>query len=364
MAENYKHALSYSDTTALAATSNGIVPASTIANLNFRATISWKRPDKVIAVKTSANGDVARVVSDGKTRWIVTPQQKGIYLKQPSTGNSIFDSLKSINVSTPGLGIILDGQAVDTMLDQGLASLKLGGVSSFENISVQKVIGNIDLPSGGTTTETFLIGTNDGLLRRMTMDYSTSAGHLQIVETHSSINFNPSLSVSVFTFTPAAGAKSADSYNSTNPDKYKPAVSVGHALPNFQSVDLNGKPISLADYKGKVVIIHFFSTWEQSAESVPDVVKLYNKYKSKGLVVIGVSLDGRRDRVAQLVANDSVPYRVVFDGKQWKNAVARQYGIRVLPTTLLVARDGILVAITDNPQDPKLPNAITDALAR
>jgi hypothetical protein len=75
-------------------------------------------------------------------------------------------------------------------------------------------------------------------------------------------------------------------------------------------------------------------------------------------------MDGRRDRVVKLVSDDSVPYPVLFDGKGWQNDVASLYGVRSLPTTLIVGRDGCLFSVNRRPEEAGFEEAIKSALAK
>jgi peroxiredoxin len=121
--------------------------------------------------------------------------------------------------------------------------------------------------------------------------------------------------------------------------------------------------VSLDDYKGKVVIIHFFATWEATAADVPEMVKLFNRYKGEGLAVVGVAMDARRERVTDLTSKEGVPYPIIFDGKGWGNAVAKLYGVHSLPTTLLIGRDGTLRLVGGRPAEVGFEEAIIAALA-
>jgi len=73
--------------------------------------------------------------------------------------------------------------------------------------------------------------------------------------------------------------------------------------PNFTLEDISGKPLSLNDIKGKVVIVDFWATWcGPCVMSIPELVDLQDKYKAKGLVVIGISVDDEEVSKGELLA--------------------------------------------------------------
>jgi len=69
-------------------------------------------------------------------------------------------------------------------------------------------------------------------------------------------------------------------------------VEAGPMAPEFSLMDLSGKTVSLSDYSGKVVLLDFWATWCPPCRmSIPELVALQEKYRDKGLVILGVSVD-------------------------------------------------------------------------
>ena len=117
--------------------------------------------------------------------------------------------------------------------------------------------------------------------------------------------------------------------------------SMGKA-PDFTLPDLDGKPFSLSSTAGKVVLIDFWATWCPPCRmGVPELQELYDRYKAKGLVIVGVSLDqGGAADVKPFVKQNGVTYPVVVGDQR----VANLYGgIRGIPTMFVVDRQGNIV---------------------
>ena len=127
----------------------------------------------------------------------------------------------------------------------------------------------------------------------------------------------------------------------------------GTKAPEFTQNDTLGKPVSLASFKGKYVLIDFWASWcgPCRAEN-PALVKVYNDFKDKNFTILGVSLDGRDSKyekdgkVAWLKAikEDRLTWTQVSDLKHWDNEVSKLYSIRSIPEKILVDPNGIIVS--------------------
>ncbi|WP_341840599.1 TlpA disulfide reductase family protein [Chitinophaga caseinilytica] len=133
-------------------------------------------------------------------------------------------------------------------------------------------------------------------------------------------------------------AKSIDGWKKT---------AVGAQAPEFTQNDTEGKPVKLADFRGKYTLIDFWASWcgPCRAEN-PHVVAAYEKYKDKNFTVLGVSLDqpNAKDKWLKAIADDKLTWTQVSDLKFWDNEVARLYGIRGIPQNFLVDPQGKIIA--------------------
>lgn len=122
-------------------------------------------------------------------------------------------------------------------------------------------------------------------------------------------------------------------------------VEVGADAPDFVMNNEDGKPVKLSDFKGKVLLVDFWASWcGPCRRENPHVVKIYEKYKDMGFEVLGVSLDKKKDPWLKAIAKDKLTWAHVSDLKGWKNEAAAMYGVRSIPHTVLLDKDGKIIA--------------------
>jgi thiol-disulfide isomerase/thioredoxin len=111
--------------------------------------------------------------------------------------------------------------------------------------------------------------------------------------------------------------------------------------PEFTLKNINGVDVSLSDYKGKIVFINFWATWcGPCRHEVPAFVELQEEYGSDTLVILGISLDqGDLSVVPAFAKEYNINYEVLYGDAK---VVGRYGGIRSIPTTYIVDRDGYI----------------------
>ena len=141
---------------------------------------------------------------------------------------------------------------------------------------------------------------------------------------------------------------------SKNIDDMKKGIP-GALAGGFDTVDINGKPIKLSDFKGKYLLIDFWASWcVPCRKGNPHLIKLYKKYHAKGFEILGVSDDDRNhDAWRNAVKKDKIGiWNHVLRGLEYKEGTYEQinihkdisegYNISTLPTKILVGPDGVI----------------------
>jgi thiol-disulfide isomerase/thioredoxin len=159
-------------------------------------------------------------------------------------------------------------------------------------------------------------------------------------------------------------------------------IKVGELAPDIALQSPDGKTYKLSDLRGKVVLLDFWASWcGPCRKANPKVVSLYDKYNPKGFTVYSVSMDGlddatqarlsgdqnslkaqmdnQKQRWVEAIQKDNLkwPYHV-SDLKKWNCAPAQAYGVKSIPRTFLIDREGKIAAV--NPRD--LESAILSTL--
>jgi thiol-disulfide isomerase/thioredoxin len=137
----------------------------------------------------------------------------------------------------------------------------------------------------------------------------------------------------------------------------------GKKFPEFTEKDLAGKPLSVANYKGKVLLLDFWATWcGPCVGELPNVLKTYQKHHAEGFEIIGISLDDDEKKLLAFIKSKNIPWPQYFDGKGWENKLAQKYGIQSIPATFLLDGEGKIIA--KDARGESLEEAVAKAVAK
>lgn len=122
-------------------------------------------------------------------------------------------------------------------------------------------------------------------------------------------------------------------------DRRDKKVLTSHAAPDFKLEDLNGRIYRLTELKGRVVVLNFFATWCGPCRlEIPELVRLYRKFKDKGLEIVGISLDQDGNAVLRpFIMRYGITYPIVLGTRE---VVVDYGGVQGIPTTFVIDHNG------------------------
>jgi len=145
--------------------------------------------------------------------------------------------------------------------------------------------------------------------------------------------------------------------------KIQRSLSEGSSFPDFSEKDVAGQPLSIANYKGKVVLLDFWATWCPPCRAeLPNVIKTYEAHHKDGFEIIGISLDQDQQKLTTYTKDKNMTWPQYFDGKGWQNKLAVKYGVNSIPATYLLDGDGKIIG--KDLRGERLEAAVSKALAK
>ncbi len=116
------------------------------------------------------------------------------------------------------------------------------------------------------------------------------------------------------------------------------ATAPSSPAPDFTLRSANGPNLRLQEQRGRVVMVNFWATWcGPCREEMPQLNKLYAKYRASGFVLLGVNVDDDARHATDVAARMGVTFPVLLDTDK---TVSRLYDVSTMPSTLLIDRDG------------------------
>lgn len=120
---------------------------------------------------------------------------------------------------------------------------------------------------------------------------------------------------------------------------------IGAVAPDISLPNPDGDTLSISGFKGKVLLLDFWASWcGPCRRENPRVVKMYNKYKDEGFEILGISLDRSHGPWVEAIEKDGLDWYHMSDLKFWQSIASRTYGVGSIPYTVLLDREGRIVA--------------------
>ncbi len=336
---------------------------------NLTGRVAWQRPDQLMAEVKMPTETYQKYLSDGKTVEVKIAGEETIY-----TSVETEDATAALPAALGQLGPV--GLSLGTFLTDAdpLAAYKDTLKSVSSHVASAEEAAGLDLKPNqlqvvdillelkrGTDAipvkMVYTLGEKDKLVRRFSVNYQVGDSAISQTETYTNVKANPKTAADALKFVPAAEAQQVDDLD----PRYDASLRVGAMPIELKATDLEGKPISFDDYKGKVVLVDFWATWcPPCREEMPNVIATYNKYHDKGFDIIGISLDNSKDALDKYIADNKMPWRQVFDGKGWDSAAGKTFSVQAIPFAMIIGRDGKIAAL--NARGEALEKAVVKAL--
>jgi peroxiredoxin len=126
----------------------------------------------------------------------------------------------------------------------------------------------------------------------------------------------------------------------------------------------DGLSFRLSEQRGKVVLVNFWATWcPPCLEEMPAMERLWRRHKDAGFVLVAISLDADPKKVPPFVSARKFSFPVALDPKM---AVAEKYGVRALPSSFVIDRQGLMAGVALGPRswDDSAAHGLVQAMLR
>ncbi|GAX62176.1 thiol-disulfide isomerase and thioredoxin [Candidatus Scalindua japonica] len=118
-------------------------------------------------------------------------------------------------------------------------------------------------------------------------------------------------------------------------------IRLGMHAPDFHTKDYKGNPISLSDFKGKIVVMNFWATWNDNCiEKISETKQLYRKFKGPGIQFIGISLDDEIDDLKGVLLQRNIEWSQIFEGMRYKGMMSKLFDVRQIPIIFVLDQQG------------------------
>lgn len=120
---------------------------------------------------------------------------------------------------------------------------------------------------------------------------------------------------------------------------------VGKQAPDFSQPDVNGKMVSLKDFKGKYVLVDFWASWCKPCRlDVPELKDVHEKFKNKNFAIISISLDKDKSEWIKAMLEENMPWPQAADLKGDQNDASQAFKIQGIPAKFLIDPNGKIIA--------------------
>jgi thiol-disulfide isomerase/thioredoxin len=121
------------------------------------------------------------------------------------------------------------------------------------------------------------------------------------------------------------------------------SLAVGKVAPEIEGEDVDGKPMRLSDYRGKVVVLVFWGTWcGPCMRSLPMEKALAERLKDQPFALVGINSDADREKLKAAIVQNGITWRSWFDGGTATGPIANRWDVRGWPTIIVLDKEGVI----------------------
>ena len=130
---------------------------------------------------------------------------------------------------------------------------------------------------------------------------------------------------------------------------------VGKSIIDFKLPNKNGELIDTNIYRGSILLIDFWASWcAPCRKQLPEILKLYEKYKHKNFKILSVSLDKSTEKWVSALEKEQMIWDNVIESKEFNSEIVKSYDVNAIPSTFLIDEKGKIIA--NNPSFQNLEN--------
>ena len=144
-------------------------------------------------------------------------------------------------------------------------------------------------------------------------------------------------------------------------DNKETVALLNEPAPDLTMDDVNGKKVSISDFKGKYLLVDFWASWcGPCRQENPNVVAAYNKFKNKNFTILGVSLDEDKQAWIDAIKHDNLSWTQMSDLQQFNSAAVPAYHFDGIPFNVLIDPNGKIIA--ESLRGPMLEQKLNEVL--
>ncbi|WP_445712828.1 redoxin domain-containing protein [Flavobacterium sp.] len=126
----------------------------------------------------------------------------------------------------------------------------------------------------------------------------------------------------------------------------KKKTQIGDFITDFELPNENNVLINTESYRGNILIIDFWASWcAPCRKKIPQLAKLYKKYKSQNVKILSISLDVDRLKWIKAIQKENMEWENVIENNEFEGEVVKTYGVKAIPSIFLIDDKGVLIAI-------------------